>query len=233
MNNKKTNTKLKIALGCIAIMLLFAAYKMFSIFIWEVGVAERELSKYAKEILKLDEEIVCEYDWYNDRYMATNNLGFTLDYRRQNKTIHDESFSQKEIEKASRDYNALIVNMPDNLTLPKDIMVWTEISADNYNVKAQRLYILEIYNIEDISEQESLLRPANIAMDIISGLGENYNFTGIQAIYFDKNGMFEISFPADSFEAITIEKLLGYTKQKPTAERPETYTNWLEENNYL
>lgn len=233
MKDKNVSTKIRIILSCIAIILLFIVYQIFSVFIWGVNVAERKLSEYAKEILKLNEKIECRYDWYNDRYAALNELGFILDYRRRNNTIHDEAFSQKEDEKANYDYNAMIAKMPNNLTLPANIMVWTEISADNYNDKAQRLYLLGISNTEDISEQDSLLKPANIAMDIISELGEGYNFTGIQVIYFDKNGMFEIAFPADSFETITIEKLSGNTKQIPTAKYPETYVNWLVENNFI
>ena len=233
MKNKKVSTKRKIVISCIAIILLFIAYQTASVFVWGVKTAERELSKYAKEVLKVNEKIECQYDWYNNRYLAINKLKFTLDYRKQNNTIFDGAFSQKEDEKANYDYNNLIANMPDNLTLPANIMVWTEISADNYNVKAQRLYLLSVFNTEDISEQDSLLKPANIVMDVISELGESYNFTGIQVIYYDKNGMFEIVFPADSFERITVEKLLGNTKQIPTARYPETYINWLLENNFV
>ncbi len=233
MKNKKVSTKRKIVLSCIAIILLFIVYQILSVFIWGVSIAERELSKYAKEVLKLNEKIECRYDWYNNRYAALNELGFTLDYRKQNNTILDETFSQKESEKANYDYNALIAKMPDNLTLPTNIMVWTEISADNYNVKAQRLYLLSIFNTEDISEQDSLLMPADIAMDVISELGESYNFTGIQAIYFDKNGQFEIVIPTGSLEPITVEKLLKNTKQIPADKYPEDYLNWLVENNLV
>lgn len=232
MKSKKTSTKRKIAFSCIAIILFFIACQIFSVFILGVGIAERKLSEYAKEVLKLNEKIECQYDWYNNRYFATNELGFILDYRRQNNTILDESFSQKESEKANYNYNALIGRMPDNLTLPPNIMVWTEISADNYNLKAQRLYLLGIFNTEDISEQDSFQKPADIAMDIILQLGESYNFTGIQAIYFDKNGMFEIVIPARSLEPMTAKILLGNTKQAPTARHPEHYTAWLAENNF-
>ena len=233
MKNKKASTKGKVLISCIAIIILFIVYQVFSIFIWGVKIAEKELSKYAKEVLKLNEKIECRYDWYNDRYAAINKLGFILDYRRQNKTIHDESFSQIESEKASYDYNALIMSMPDNLSLPKNITVWTEISADNYNAKAQRLYLLSIFNSEDISEQDSLLKPADIAMYVISELGESYNFTGIQAIYFDKNGMFEMIIPAGSLEPLTVEKLLKNTKQIQADRYPKDYKNWLVENNFV
>lgn len=219
-------------MACIVIVLLLITYKIFSIFVAQVGLAERALTKYANEILDIDEKIICKYDWYNDRYNATNNLGFALDYRRQNKTIHDGNLSQKENEKASKAYKDLVINSGENLVFPIDITVWTEISASNYDIKTQRLYLLGIYNSEDISEKDSISRATNIVMDTIKGLGEDYNFTGIQAIYFDKNGMFEISFPADSFKAIDTKKLLSKTKQKGKSEYPETYINWLKENNF-
>ena len=231
MIDRKFSETRKIVLACIILILIFAAFKVFSILVWQVGIAERELSKYAKEMLGQDVAIECEYDWYNDRYIVTNGLGFVLDYRRQNKTIHDEVFSQMESEKVSRDYKALLANMSDNLLFPEHITVWTEVSVNDYELKSQRLYLLGVYNDETIPEEESRLMPAKIAMDVISGLGKDSNFTGIQAIYFDKNGMFEISFPADSFEAISKEKLIDNTKLKPAKEYPETYINWLQEKN--
>lgn len=233
MKTKKVTTIGKIVLSCIAIILVFTAYQIGSVSIYGVAIAEKELSKYAKEELKLNEQIDCKYDWRDDKYLARNNLGFALEYRRQNNTIYNELSSQKELEKASTDYHVLIGKMPDHLTFPKYITVWTEISAEDYDTKAQRLYILGIYNTKDISKQDSLLRPAYIVMDVISELGESYNFTGVQAIYFDKNGQFEIVFPADSFEPITVEKLLSHTTQTPKEEYPEHYINWLAENGIL
>lgn len=233
MKNNKSNSKLKIVLVCITPILLFIAYKVFSIFVWQVAVAERELLKYANEIHGQDEAIVCEYDWYNGRYVATNNPGFVLDYRRQNRTIHDESFGLKESEKASLGYKALIRDMPDSVSFPEDVTVWTEISADDYNLKAQRLYLLGVYNTKGLSEQESLSMPAKITMEIVDGLGKDFNFTGIQTIYFDKNGMFEISLPADSFEAISMEKLLDHIDEKSADDHPETYIHWLKENHFI
>lgn len=232
MKKNDVSTRRRIGLGLIVIILLLIVYQIFSVFIWGLSTAEKELSKYAKEVLEFNEEIECQFDWYNDRYVALNYLDHTLDYRRQNKTIYDGAFSQKEEEKANYDYGTLTKKMPDHLSLPSNITVWTEISVDDYDAKVQRLYLLSIFNTEDISEEASLLEPASIAMKVVSGLGENYNFTGIQVVYFDKNGMFEIAFPADSFERVTMEKLLVRTKQISVDKYPESYVNWLIENKF-
>lgn len=215
-----------------AVILLVFLYLVGSVYLWGVYVAEKELSKYATEVLGLQEEIICKYDWYNDRYIATNLLNFTLDYRRDTHTIHDESFSLSESSKVNNDYIALIQNMPDYLTFPPNITIWTEINADDYTIKSQRLYLLGVFNTENLSEAESLERPANIAMKVIEQLGENYNYTGIQVVYYDKNGCFEISFPADSFVPITVEKLLKHTKQVEIGKHSEQYDRWLDENSF-
>ncbi|MGE4354126.1 MAG: hypothetical protein AB7D36_08590 [Oscillospiraceae bacterium] len=231
MKIKKDMIKKKIIFSFIAILAVLVLYQIGSIYIWGKHIAERELSHYAKEVLNLQDKIICEYDWYNDRYLASNNLGFVLDYRRQRNTLHDEDLNQKENEQAREDYTTIIGNMPDNLIFPKNIDIWTEISAENYKIKSQRLYLLGVYNTENLTEQDSFLMPAKITMDVIEQLGENYNFTGIQTIYFDENGMYEIAFPADSFEKLTQEKLSNHTKQIAVEEYPEDYVNWLAANN--
>lgn len=225
--------KAKILIVLLSAILLFTLYFIGSIYIWGASVAKRELTKYATEILGLQETIECKYDWYNDRYVATHALDFTLDYCRNHGTIHNESFSQQENERLQGDYNKLVGTMPESITLPDYVSVWTEISSKNYEMKAQRLYLLGIYNTENLSEEDSLKMPASIAMDVIEQLGDHYNFTGIQVVYCDKNGMFEIAFPADSFAPITVDKLFSYTEPIPSDDYTESYKNWFVENSSL
>lgn len=227
---RRTKLGRRIFFTTIVILLLLLTYQVLSIFVWGVTIGERELNKYAHKSLGLDERIECRYEMYNNRYYALNDLGFTLDYRKDTKTIYNEAFSQEENEKASSDYKALLGKMPDNLDLPSDIMVWTEISTKNYDVKSQRLYLLSVFNEENISEKDSFQKPAQVAMDVIAGLGEIYNITGIQIIYFDKNGMFEIAIPSGLLEPLTMEKLLANTKERPEDRYPEDYKKWLVDN---
>lgn len=230
---RKINTKTNIAVAFVSVILLFILYGIGSVYIWGVQLAERELTKYSAEILGLQEEIHCRYDWHNNRYSAINALDFTLDYRRDHDAIHDESFAQQENERLQGDYSKFVGTMNEKITLPRHVAVWTEISSKNYELKAQRLYLLGIYNTENLSREDSLKMPASIAMNIIEQLGGDYNFTGIQATYCDKNGMFEIAFPADSFVPITQDKLCGHTHQIPEDDYPESYKNWLAENRAL
>ena len=67
MKKEKASTRRRIGLGLIVIILLLIVYQIFSVFIWGLSIAEKELSKYAKEVLGFNEEIECQYDWYNDK----------------------------------------------------------------------------------------------------------------------------------------------------------------------
>ena len=223
----------------ISVSILFAIialggifYKMSFLPVIGTQIAEQKLSRYAKDSWRLSQEIKCRYDWYNGRYLATNDLGFSLDYRLTLNMIHDEALGQEESAAATQAYHALVGKIPSHLTLPKDISVFTAISADDYNLKAQRLYLLGVLNNETLSETESLGAPARIAMDFISQLGDGYNFTGIQMSYGDQNGMYEIKIRADTLEPLSEEKLIKHTTKLSKDQFSERYLEWLEENNF-
>ena len=130
----------------------------------------------------------------------------------------------------NNNYQAIIKDFPSNLEFPDIISVWTSINADDYTIKAQKLYLLGIYNTDSLSKEESIKMPASIANNFMELMGRDYNFTGIQLLYADKNGMYEISVPANSFDTLEYEKLLVYTKKYPEEKLPLDYQEWLKNN---
>ena len=188
-------------------------------------IAEKKISNYANtQITK------SKFDWKNSRYVSTLENGYNLSYKLQHNTIHDEQMSNEVNIVALNDYQSIIEKLPSNLEFPESISVWTSINADDYTKKAQRLYLLGIYNTDSLSEEESLKIPANIAQNIIELMGKEYNFTGIQLIYADKNGIYEISIPANTFDAIEYEKLLENTKKYSEQKLPLDYLEWLKKH---
>lgn len=87
----------------------------------------------------------------------------------------------------------------DTIEIPKG-HIFTAIDAtnkytgriDDLNL-TQRLYITGIINSDvSITAEESIKKPAEITRKIIDELGNKYNITGVQIIYTDVNGVFEI-----------------------------------------
>ena len=196
---------------------------------WGRQIAQTELTRYAASNFGSTTPVACNFDWYNGKYTSTADSGVALDYRLQKNSIYDEALSSQINRQADADYERIHQNVPPNLQLPKGITVWTEVSSRNYALKAQRLYLLGVFNDEALSESESLKAPARIAMNIIERLGDSYHFTGIQLSCGDKNGMYEIIIPADTFDALTKEKLLKHTTKIESDKLPESYLLWLAE----
>jgi len=192
-------------------------------------IAEKKLAEYTNTQMQNPQPIKTQFDWYNVKYVCDLNNGSTLSYWLQHNTIQDEAVSVQVNLEADMDYNSVVGQFPSNLELPNSITVWTTMNADDYTIKSQRLYLLGIYNTENLTEEESQKMPASIAQDFIDLMGSEYNFTGIQLIYADNNGMYEIAIPADTFEPLGDQELLYNTRKFSEEKLPLDYLEWLEQ----
>lgn len=185
-------------------------------------IAEKKLSNYATIQKGNTQKVETKYDWYNAKYQSVKG---NLSYRLQKNTIYDENVSEKVSLSAETQYNIIKGEFPQNLSFPKGITVWTEFDADDYSIKSQRLYLLGVYNTADISEEESEKMCATIADKFINLMDEDYNFTGIQIIYCDKNGVYESSISANGFKKLEYDEILSKTEKEDRL--PEDYLEWL------
>lgn len=218
---------IKLILLCSAIVLLVVIVVMF----FKIGylpifgniIAEKKMSDYANT------QIESKFDLLNGKYISTLDNEYSLSYELQFNTIHDEQMSTNANDVAKNDYQTIIEEFPANLEFPDGIIVWTSINADDYSIKPQKLYLLGIYNTNSLTQEESLKMPADIAQTFIGHMGKVYNFTSIQLIYADKNGMYEISIPDDTFDVLVYQELLLNTKRYPEERLPLDYLEWLEQ----
>ena len=150
-------------------------------------IAEKKLTQYSSRLIKTHQKVETEYDWYNMKYIAIGEGTPILSYRLKFNTIYDETVSTQIDIGARARFEALKGKFSSNLQFDSDIGVWTEINADDYSVKSQRVYLLGVYNSQYILEEESQKMPAAIAQQLIELMGSEYNFTGIQLIYYDRN----------------------------------------------
>ncbi len=224
-------------IGVFLIMLILAAVVSFC---YRIGfcpflgkiIAEDKLAAYAKVQMQSTAPIQVKYNWYNGRYICSSDNESVLSYRLQNNTIYDESANMQVNAEVKEFYKNVVKQFPVGLIFPEHITMWSTINADNYAIKAQRLYLLEVYNVANLSDTESDKMPANIARDIIALMGEKYNITGIQLIYADQNGMYDIEISADSFQPLEYEQLLKATQKRSEKELPSSYREWLENNGF-
>ena len=99
----------------------------------------------------------------------------------------------------------IIGQFPANLIFPSRFYMVT-VNADNYAQTAERLYLLGIYNTADSSDGESE-KCRRLSQRILSPTwGTNINVTGIQLIYADKNGMYDIEIRADTFQPLNTNR---------------------------
>lgn len=206
---RKPIIKLFILISIIAVI----SYLMYLIgYLPVIGniIAEKKLSNYSTIQKGSTQKVETRYDWYNAKYQSVKG---NLSYRLQKNTIYDEKVSEKVSLSAETQYNKIKGEFPQNLSFPKGITVWTELNADDYSLKSQRLYLLGVYNTEDISEEDSEKMCAAIADKFIDLMGEDYNFTGIQIIYYDKNGGYESAISSNGFKKLEYDKILSKTEK--------------------
>lgn len=195
-------------------------------------IAKHKIEDYAKYRYGKTDSITIEYDWYNSIYVCSSCNSPVLKYKIQNNTIFDGNLNDEVNSNIVDIYKDISGKFSQNISFPKSIFTWTTINANDYDILAQRLYLLGIYNTDDLSEDESKKVPAWIASEFISYLGSDYNITGIQLIYADRNGMYEIVISADTFKQLEYDQMLKATKERTGRELSENYFKWLEENGF-
>jgi hypothetical protein len=188
--------------------------------------AKNSLLAYGQAQGYRTEGLVVQYDFYNSVYTGMLVDAGLLSYRLQNNTIHDENANALLNEQLREAYEKIIDHFPADLLFPEHPFVWSTVKADNYAEKAERLYLLGIYNTADLSSSASDKMPASLAADFIARLGDEYNITGIQLIYADRNGMYDIEIGADTCKPLEYEQLLAATQKRSEEKWPEGYREW-------
>lgn len=178
-------------------------------------IAEREMNHY---LLGHDKTVTVtnvKFDWYNGGYVGLLGKDNRLTYHLNNNTIIDYPLMRSLDIGLNVKYREILNNFPENLIFPDEISAWTAIDASDYSQYYQQLYVLGISNIDsEIEETESRRMAADIGEELIYLLGSDYNFTGIQLIYHDKNGVWEVAIRATRSGSLTREDLHRHTKER-------------------
>lgn len=141
---------IKIRKPIIKVFILISIIAILSYLMYLIGylpiigniIAEKKLSNYSTIQKGSTQKVETRYDWYNAKYQSVKGK---LSYRLKKNTIYDEKVSEKVSLSAETQYNKIKGEFPQNLSFPKGITVWTELNADDYSLKSQRLYLLSVY----------------------------------------------------------------------------------------
>lgn len=218
MNKKKSIVLYICIILLFTILILLYLYGYIPIFgkiIAEVKLRNYLITEKKIEDKEYIDKIKARFDWLNSGYdfYVKNGVVIRYNYDLRLNMIYDEEVSTMLSKLADEDYKEVIKKFPKNLEFISGIWIRTNISADNYSMKVQKLNLLGVYNTDKLSEEESLKMPAKITQEIIELMGEKYNFTGIHMRYQDINGVYEISIRLSKFKKLEYQDLLDNTKK--------------------
>lgn len=149
-------------------------------------------------------------------YKSTNYNG--LSYNILSDKINDEFSAKKFSEKAREDFVRVVETLPYELDFTQGIsgdgMIHVTESTDgsDFSKKYHSLDMYSIINYSDVtsSDENSMKIFCDIVWNIMQGMGDEYNFCRVQAIYTDRNGTFKIyvnkSFQGKEIEYKDLEK---------------------------
>ncbi|MPM26613.1 hypothetical protein SDC9_73117 [bioreactor metagenome] len=171
-------------------------------------LAAKEMSKYKQE-----PAIRTRYDIMNFQYISNFTDGSELKLRPHYKRIIDNNLSEEINKGFGEIYPELVKEFPENLTFPNSTFITTSVDISDHNMLFHLIYLLGVENKEEITKEESTKMPARIAMQFVEKLGKDFKVTGIQMLYSDQNGNYEIWMSHYTSEPISYEKLLANTKK--------------------
>lgn len=201
-------------------------------------IAKNKVQKYVQVVYSNNNKIDnITYDWYNRYYLSTiiiNNKETKFKFR--SNLITDENVTNFYQQRFDNDYSIACNSFADSsyLQFPVKINISTVVEATgHYNTNfdklpvQQKIWLMEIKNTDkNIKEDVSKKMAGNIAKKLIDELGNKYNFTSIQAMYFDKFGGYEIMI--SNTNNITIDKLYNNTiKMNSVGEEEKAFIDGL------
>ena len=213
----RTGTKRKRWIIGIAMVIIIVILGLF----WRIGyvpvlgdiLAEHKVSRYAETIYGTETRIKMVYDpFFSGKYIQ-NGKPSQFEYDLKQNRILDKERTPKEVDAAYKQFEIVKANLPDDLTYNWNPVIYWYADGTDFSIVIDRFDLYGVYSSLQLTPEESMRRPAEIMTEIISGMGDGYQFRRCQFIYEDSNGVFQINFSADHPEELTFENLLNHTEQ--------------------
>ncbi len=193
-----------IKICCLIVIVLFLLQlPVFGYVPFGEAISAYKLTKYADATGLTRENIGKVKTVFNSyfsggSYKSTNYIG--LSYNILSNRINDEISDKEFAEKAREDFVCAVETLPYELDFSQGIsgdgMIHATESTDgsDFKKKYNSIDMYSIINCSDVtfSDEESMKILCDIVWGILQGMGDEYNFCRVQAIYTDRNGTFEI-----------------------------------------
>ncbi len=202
--------KKKIIIGLLIIIpLIFLSWLYSAGYVPIIGnmIATEKINDYATEVYGNEESIDVDYDFYNmGNYNADGYSYILTSDRIIDHNLYEDAGEQTPYK---QDYQKIINTLGEGITF-EDYYMSCTIDTDDYSQKYYTLVVYNLSNDNNLSENESLTKPAEVVMQFVDSMDIKYNFTSVNVVYNDNNGAKQISLSGDT--AITKELLVQNTK---------------------
>ncbi len=208
----------------IGMLLSFSVFGINYLPIFGKFIATAYAEKYVMAQYGEELKYPCRYDLYNGHYTGEMAEGSSIVYSIRSNTLTDYRLSGKVQRRAVRDYE-LYEGLPSNIQKSGSPHISVSFKANDWEKKSYGLY-MGVRNTEKITAEESPERAAETAAYIMEDLWPDYNFTSVQFIYYDINGVYEVN--CRDKKGIILEKMLENVSKKPANMQGELYEQWRE-----
>lgn len=203
-NRLKELTLRKIILMSILVLFCFILMSGVSLFFgppFGKVIAKNKVSDYIVTMYSSSSSIdKIVYNFKNRCYhVSLNDHTIEIRYDPFKNTLYDTMYQEKILTELKAEMKDIARTFPETIELPAGHMFTGIIANGKYNAATnkirvrQKLYLLGITNWDyETTMEESMKNPAKITESIIEQLGDKYNITGVQIVYRDINGVFEI-----------------------------------------
>jgi hypothetical protein len=220
--------KRKRILIIILVIFLIGSFAIFKLtgYIPLIGkmIAENKVNDYIKSTYGNTENVDLQFDLYNFGGYKSEDYIYDIN----NKILFDANMVEADMGKNEKACQKVFSMLNPNMTFGSYHIV-EYIDGSDFSKQYHRISIHSLYNLEEISEDNSFIRPAEIIMDFIDEMGSDYNFTGIYLNYYDKNGYYKVSVPYVDKKTITYDMLIENTEKVANDKLPLDYIEWRDE----
>lgn len=155
-------------------------------------IANEKIEHYKSEVYRANDIENTRYNPKSGMYETIDimNQVYHVSYNLTDNYLRDEYQINLWNDQLKLDFEKVKTQMPKNIRLDSP-SISGYIDENEYSNITQRMY-LSIYNEEHLTVEESEKKAAELTMSFIDLLGDQYNITGVQIWYFDRNGGYTI-----------------------------------------
>ena len=185
-------------------------------------IADYKIGEYSNQ------SVNSMYNLVNSGYDVNVNTNRKYTYFLNTDLIYDVNLNEKLNQEVNVRYSWFLEGVSDPIIkFPETVTVSVLVDAKNNEITYYKIYLLGIFEITDVSVEESKMKMCTYAEEVIKSLG--INCTAIQMDYANKTGLFKLNYNSwNKKTPINYNELLKHIKQTDEKDLPINYLEWRE-----